>query len=299
MDFKDLRINCTRIGKLFARNKDCITDKELKRIDELIAKERIGKITPKEGERLDFLEDKKAESSPHIIGIGAQMYLLYIYTIKKYGKEPKLFTDGPGMNPSAANGILKENYSINLISRIYGKQLYRNKKTIKNDRLLGIIDAWDTQEWEDSDCVHEIKTTSDICKFNIRKRYPLSKDALLQVQGYMALTGKEIAEVNFCLVDHPESVILEQKEALFKYLCPDGIPDSRFNDEWATMESRLRFAHVPDRERIFTCIVDRNEELIDRIYKKVDDCRKWLNDYVEFDNGVCQGRYVDANKIRI
>lgn len=298
MDFNNLRVNCTRLGRIFAKNPDCISESELKRIDVLIGKERIGKITSKEIDRLDFLQDKKDESDPHIVGRGAQMYLLYIYCIKKYGKPVKLFTDG-FMQPSASNGILKEPYSIDLISRIYNKKLYRNKQTIKNDRLLGIIDAWDSEDWRDSDCVHEIKTTSDICKFLIRKRYPLSKQTFLQMQGYMALTDKNIAEVNFCLVDHSESTITEQKTALLKYLCSDGFATSRFHEEWVKMENKLRFAEVPDRERIFTCIVERNDEIIDRIYKKVDDCRKWLNDYAEFDDGINQGRYVDANKIRI
>lgn len=297
MDFSNLRINCTRIGKIFTKNKDCITEKELLRIDTLIAKERLGKITDLELERLDFLANKREESSPHIIGVGAQMYLLYIYALKKYGLPVKLFAEG-SIHASAANGILKEPYSIELISRIYNKRLYRNKQTIKNDKLLGVIDAWDCPDWKDSDCVHEIKTTSDIRKFLIRKRYPLSKDTFLQMQGYLALTDKNIAEVNFCLVDFPESVIESQNDALFRYLCPDGIFTGQFEEEWAKMENKLRFVDVPDRDRIFTCIVDRNEEVIEKIYKRVDDCRKWLKEFKEFDDGINQGRYVDANKIR-
>jgi hypothetical protein len=299
MDFSNLLINCNRLGKIFARNTECITDKELQRIEALQSKEIAGTLKEKELDRLEFLIGKRDESDPHIISKAAMAYLLYIYMIKKYGKPVELLSTDGYMPPAAKNGILKENYSIDLIERLYGKKLYRNKQTLKNERLMGIIDAWDTQNWENSDCVHEIKTTSNSVKFQMWKRYPLSKPILLQVQGYMAITGKDVAEVNFCLVDHPESVISDERDCLKKYLCGDGEEDSRFAEEWAIREDRLRFKYMPDRHRIFTCIVHRDDEAIEKIYEKVDNCRKWLTDFEAFDEEILQGRYVNANKIRL
>lgn len=298
MDFNKLRVNCNRLHRIFAHNADCITEKEEKRLQELLLKDRLSSLTEKESERLEVLQDKKDESDPHIVSRSAQMYLLFRYFIVKYGKFPNLFTHGY-INPSAANGVLKEPYSIELISRISGIKLYRNKQTIKSEYLTGVIDAWDSPDWQESKLVHEIKTTSNACKFLLRKRYPLTKLNILQAQGYMALTDKDTCHIHFCLVDFPESTISEQHDELFSYLCPDRIVTDKFTEEWTAMENRLRFSNIPDKDRIFTCKVERDEEIIGKIYKKIMDCRKWLNDFVEFNETADKHKFVSPNKVRI
>ncbi len=296
-DFSKLRVNCNRLGRLFVSNSYCITDKEEARLQELLLKERLGKLTEKELERVDALQEKKDESDPHIIGRGAQMYMLFIYCLRKYGKPPKLFTAGY-IDPSCQNGIVKEPYSIELISRISGIQLYRNKLTLKNDYLTGIIDAWDSPNWEESKLVHEVKTTNNVCRFLLRKRYPLSKTNILQAQAYMALSDKDTCHIHFCLVDFPENVIEEQRQALFRYLCPDGNITERYLEEWDTMEGKFRFSNIPDKDRIFTCKVERDNDVIDKIYKKIRDCRSWITAYDKWQESSGTHQFVEPNKIR-
>jgi len=298
MDFSKLRINCNRIGKIFVRNGDCITPKEEERLQQLLLKERLGTATEKELDRIDVLQAKQDESDPHIVGKGAQSYLLFLYWLKKYGPEPKLFSEGE-MTPTASNGILKEPFSIELISRISGVQLYRNKAKISNNYLHGVVDAWDHEDWEQSKFVHEIKTTDNRIKFLTRKRYPLSKPQYLQAQGYMALSDKDQCLVHFVLVDHPEITILEQRMAMFSHLCSDGVETQFFREEWAKVESRLRYSYLMDKDRIFTCPVERDDAVIEKIYKKVRDCRQWLKDFVEFNENREDHHFVEKNKIRL
>lgn len=298
MDFSNLRINCNRLGLIFAKNSDCITPGEEKRLQDLLLKEKLGKLTETQLDRIEVLQEKKDASEPHIVSRGAQTYLLYVYTLKRYGKPEKLIIEGD-INPAAANGILKEPFVIDLVYRISGIKLYRNKKTLRNEYLHGVVDAWDSEDWESSKLVHEVKTTSDACKFFLRKRYPLSKAQYLQAQGYLALSDRDTANVHFCLVDHHESVIAEQRQLLFNYLCPDGCETARFAEEWSKKEGKLRFKHIPDKDRIFTCPVARNDEVIDKIYKKVKDCRKWLNDFSDFNENRPDHHFVDQNKIRL
>jgi hypothetical protein len=286
MDFSNLRVNPNRLPKIFARNSQSVNQKEIQRIESLLLKEEVkGELTPLEYERLEELQEKQKFSSPHTVGIGAQAYLLFIYSLKKYGKAAKLISDSL-MEPSAANGTLKENYVINLIEAHRGIKLYRNKVRLKNDYLVGVPDAFDDEDWEKSRFVHEIKTTSNRLKFLNRKRYPITIHRFLQVQGYMALTGKKKAAVHHCLVDYPEPVILYQKDKMFNYFCPDGIETDRFREEWAIMERKLRFLEMPSSDRIFTCYVERDNRIIDKIYERVQVCRDWLNDFVEFDKEV-------------
>ena len=83
LDFSDLRINCNRIIRIFARNADCISDKELERIETLLQKSVLKDLTPKEEERLEELQNKRDESGHHIVNRSAQKYLWFIYLQRK------------------------------------------------------------------------------------------------------------------------------------------------------------------------------------------------------------------------
>lgn len=286
MDFNNLRINPNRLPKIFAHNSQGVSEKEVKRITDLQLKESVkGKLTPAEYERLEKLQEKQKYSDPHTVGIGGQSYLLFLYALKKYGQPAKIISDSIG-EPSASNGILKENYAIKLLDDHYGIKIYRSKARIKNDYLLGIPDAFDDEDWTKSKFVHEIKTTSNRVKFLTKKRYPLNNHNFLQIQGYMALTGKKRAAIHHCLVDYSEIIIQEQRKKLFDYLCPDGYETATFLEEWSDKEGKLRFSDMKPESRIFSCFVDRDDRIINKIYKKVQVCRDWLNDYAKFNEEV-------------
>lgn len=286
MDFSNLRVNPNRLPKIFASNSQCIADKESKRIDDLLLKEGVkGELTPKEYDRLEKLQEKQKYSSPHTVGIGGQAYLLFIYSLKKYGNPAKIITDHIG-EPSASNGILKENYVINLLQEHRGITIYRNKARIKNDYLMGVPDAFDDEDWKLSKFVHEIKTTSNRVKFLNKKLYPVTVHNFLQAQGYMALTGKKKAVIHHCLVDYSEIIISDQRNRLFDYFCPDGYETARFSEAWVELEGRLRFSDMKPEARIFSCYFDRDDRVINKIYKKVQVCRNWLNDYAKFNEEI-------------
>ena len=283
MDFNNLRINPNRLPKIFANNSQGINEKQLKRINALELKESVkGELPPGEEATLYKLLERQKYAAPHSVGIGGQSYLLFLYALKKYGKAAKLITDSLG-EPSASNGILKENYAIKLLNDHYGIKIYRSKAKIKNEYLNGIPDAFDDEDWKLSLMGHEIKTTSNRIKFLTKKRYPLNIHNFLQLQGYMALTDKKRACIHHCLVDYSEIIISDQRQRLFDYFCPDGYETARFLEAWAELEGKLRFSDMKPENRIFSCFVDRDDRIVEKIYKKVQVCRDWLNDYVEFD----------------
>lgn len=297
LDFSDLRINCNRIIRIFAKNADCITDKELIRIDALLQKDVLKGLTEKESDRLDELQNKRDESGHHIVNRDAQKYLWFIYLQRKFGSYPKILT-GHEINPYAPNGTRKEPHVISLIENVSGLKIFRNKIRQKNDFLHGVIDAFDNEIPDDSICVHEIKTTSDRVKFNFRRRYPLDKHKFLQAQGYLAISGKDNAMIHYCLLDYPDSVISEQKELHRKrYVHTTGSIDG-FPEYWKNQERALTHSNIPEKDRIFSCSVDRNEEAIEKIYKKVVDCRTWLTEIVEFMENTKNINIVEPNKIR-
>lgn len=298
LDFSDLKINANRISRIFARHPECISDKELERIDVLKKKDITTYLTEKEANRLEELENKRDESGYHIVNKPTQTYLWFIYLKRKYGDYPRILT-GYEVNPYAPNGTLKEPYSISLIEKVAGLKLFRNKVRQKNDYLHGIIDAFDQPLCSDSNMVHEIKTTSDRIKFNFKRRYPLAKSNYLQLQGYISIAGKDAGLIHHCLVDYPESVILEQKTLHRNRFINSGGSFDEFYQYWNKKEPLYRHENVPNIDRIFSCPVDKDEAAIEKIYKKVVDCRTWLTELVEFMENTKNIHIVEPNKIRL
>lgn len=297
LDFSDLRINANRISRIFAKHPECISDKELDRIDVLKKKDITTHLTEKESNRLEELENKRDESGYHIVNKPTQNYLWFIYLKRKYGNYPRILTGHEG-NPYAPNGTLKEPYSIGLIEKVSGIKLFRNKVRQKNDYVHGIIDAFDQPICSESNMVHEIKTTSDRIKFNFKRRYPLEKTNYLQLQGYLSISGNDSGIIHHCLVDYPASVILEQKSLHRNRFINSGGSFAEFDEYWDKYEPLFRHENVPDKDRVFSCPVDRDEEAIDKIYKKVVDCRTWLTELVEFMENTKNINIVEQNKIR-
>lgn len=286
MDFSNLKINCNRLSKIFVNNSLGIKDKERERVKTLLLKEELkGELTEKEYARIDELQEKERFSALHSVGTGASAYLLYLYSLKKYGRPAKI--EGHGTHePSARNGILKENTVIDMLENNTGIKIYRSKVRIKSDYLLGIPDAFDDENWERSKLVHEIKTTSNRIKFMNKKVYPVTVHNFLQVQGYLALTGKKKAAIHHSLVDYSEEIIYDQRTRMFNYFCPDGYETSRFLEAWRVKEGQLRFADMNPVERTFSCFIDRHEPTIKKIHKKIQVCRDWLNEYSKLDKEV-------------
>lgn len=297
LDFSDLRINCNRIIRIFARNADCISDKELERIETLLQKSVLKDLTPKEEERLEELQNKRDESGHHIVNRSAQKYLWFIYLQRKFGILPRILT-GYEVNPYAPNGTRKEPHVISLIENVSGIKIFRNKVRQKNDYLHGIIDAFDNEIPAESISIHEIKTTSDRIRFNFRRRYPLDKQKFLQAQGYLAISGKDNAIIHYCLLGYPDTVIVEQKELHYKRYVHINRSSDGFSEYWEKQERALVHGTIPEKDRIFSCSIDRNEEAIENIYKKVVDCRMWLNELVEFMENTKNINIVEPNKIR-
>lgn len=297
LDFSELKINCNRIVRIFSHNSYCITDKELDRIETLLQKDVLKGLTDKETERLEELQNKRDESGHHIINSAAQKYLWFIYLQRKFGSFPNIITGYEG-NPYAPNGTRKEPHVISLIEDITGIKVFRNKVRQKNDYLHGIIDAFDNEIPAESISIHEIKTTSDRIKFNFRRRYPLDKHKFLQAQGYLAISGKDNAIIHYCLLDYPDSVICQQKDLHYKRFIGINNSSEGFSGYWDKQERAMLHGTIPQKDRIFSCSVDRNEEAIDKIYRKVVDCRTWLTELVEFMENTKNINIVEPNKIR-
>ena len=89
-----------------------------------------------------------------------------------------------------------------------------------------------------------------------------------QVLGYMELTKKQKGSVIFCLMSMPEDMI--RKEARWKL--PEGYTEAEY-EEFA---AQFRYDELPPYLRIKQYDVEYNEEKIESIKTRVNECRKYI-----------------------
>lgn len=275
MDFTKTRLNCSRLGVIMAEPKGALTDKMFERLQYLKDKSIL---TPnQEVERIE-LQFRMDHYNPKALSKGCMMYLTFVYQYMKYGKQYQINPAKPASQ--MIRGTKSEKASLELVKRVTGKQFYRNKSILRNEFLKGQLDAIDGETLNESNMVADIK--SCYSHFDFMKKI-LSEEAIradnFQMQGYLALTGKDYGEVYYCLADFTEQDIEMARKQLMDILCPDGFVTDYFLEEWDQIYRSMMFQHVPDEERVIVRTVERDDKIIGKIYEKIEFCREWLSSF--------------------
>lgn len=189
-------------------------------------------------------------------------YLREWWVSEKYGRRKDFankFTD---------KGNAVEEDSITLLSVADGVVYLKNEHHYSDSHITGTPDIVTDNE------VIDIKSSWDIFTFHKSKfDRKLDNGYWWQVQGYMALTGKESARVVFCLVDTPEWLINEEKRR-YAYRNGDSIDITAGLDE---IGRNMTFSDIPPNERIATFYATADTESIAAIRQRVEQCREYLN----------------------
>lgn len=160
-----------------------------------------------------------------------------------------------------SKGVFVENLSIEMLNRLDGTNYSKNEKKLDNEYLVGIPDIVDYE----NKIVIDIKSSWNIESFMNNLNKELDWDYWWQVQGYMALLGFEKAEVDFCLVSTPEHIL----EPLILKLAGDV-----YSADY--VRRKLTVDDIAEPERRLRFVVDRDEDAIQRIYKRLRKCREYL-----------------------
>lgn len=94
----------------------------------------------------------------------------------------------------------------------------------------------------------------------------LNKNYWWQAQGYMALLDFPKAEINFCLITTPEHIIQSEIEKK---------AGERYSAE--EIRANLTFDDIPEAERRLRFVVERDEQAIEKLYKRIRKCREYLS----------------------
>jgi hypothetical protein len=238
-----------------------ITEKQLATIAAYEAKE---KLTDKQREELAELKAKT--DAPPQLSAGAKTYCEDWIKSKLYGKG-KTFT-----SKYTDKGIDCEPQSIAMVAEKMGYGLvYKNNQQFSNDWCTGEPDLLLPN------IVEEIKNSWDCYTFPLLEPECPSKDYILQVHGYMWLTGRKKAAINYTLNDTPDHMI-DKIANKAKYEL--GMEEVSM-DFWDEIKREHTYSHLPIDLRLKRYEFEHEETIINTIKRQVELCREYINQIVE------------------
>jgi hypothetical protein len=232
-----------------------------KELKSAIAKaEKIAKLKSE----IELLEQIKYDSQ---LSETCKSYLVQTYILEKYGRVKEVSTK------EMKKGILVEDDSINLVSIIDGILYSKNTERFSNDFITGTPDIINGNE------IIDIKSSWDIFTFLSNIQDPISELYYAQLQGYMALTGATVGTIAYCLTNTPDSIIEGEKYALLRNMDAVTEEDPAYKRELAKLERNRRFSDIPIEERVLTFSIERDNDYIEKTYRKVEKCREFLYEF--------------------
>ena len=124
--------------------------------------------------------------------------------------------------------------------------------------------------------IYDAKTSWDVETFFDNLDKDLNPLYWWQIQGYMALTGCDFSEVSYCLVNTPEVLLEGEKYALLKRFDVVSEEDPTFKKAYSELLNNMTFDDMPIEARRLKFTVERDEEAIQRIYKRIKKCREYI-----------------------
>jgi hypothetical protein len=124
--------------------------------------------------------------------------------------------------------------------------LIKNTQSFENNFLTG------TPDLIVGDKIIDIKSSWDHWTFPLFEDKLPTKDYYWQLQGYMALTGAKTATVAYVLMDTPDELLNQWTDVPYEY------------------------EDLDSKYRIKTFDFDRNDEDIEKIYERVEECREYI-----------------------
>lgn len=234
---------------------------------------------------------KKSET----LSEGTKTHLIDIYTREKYNR----FEEVSSKFLDKGNEV--EEDSITIVSRIT-KQFYKkNTEFVQNFMIKGTPDLYTGPEIMKAKTIRDTKSSWSLFTFQRSISKPLNPLYYWQGMGYMAITGAEVCNIDYCLNNTPWHLVQRElmKES-YNHLNQDTpswveaqiianhtYDRATFNDYMANRDINHRdektqivingFVEIPLEERFFTFEFERNDQEIEKLYSRIRECRQWLN----------------------
>lgn len=274
----NFKVRCSAIADIRSNSKDnpVLTKIQKARMDELYAKPSLTENQKKE---LAELELKNQNKDKLILSDTCIDYLMDAYsyvTAKKFSVTKELDI------MYTAKGKMVEEDSILLLSRL-DKVLYtKNDERIENDFLSGEPDIYEGDHIKAAKKVIDIKSVWDYPGFLKKINQKPNNGYDWQLKGYMDLTGAQTAEVAYCLVNTPETIVNDFRRRLFYKMNVATEQNPEYLLEVAKLEHSMYFDDIEMHKRVYRIPVNpMTEDERTDLYDRVKKCRLWLAQFHE------------------
>lgn len=288
-DFSNSKIRCSALSLLMAGGSSKTSMQVyLDACEEIVRKqERLSAMKKKDGPNglkliediskleavIPILESQKDADEP--LSSGAKSFLNIMYGLFKYGKNG-VFKDRGSKHTQ--KGKEAEMDSINLVSVLEGKLFEKHEGRLENDFICGHPDVLDYDENGVVVRVIDVKTPWDCDTFFPLLGKKLPDQYYWQMQGYLWLTDCKIGEVHFCLVNHPQHFIKKERDRLLSSMEVISELSPEFVEAEKRLINNMTFDDIPHAERRIVFPVERDDEDLKKIEKKVEKARLYLQE---------------------
>lgn len=193
------------------------------------------------------------------LSITAKSHVEDWYKLQLYGAQKNI------NSKYLRKGLEQEDAAIELVADYYGKGiLLKNEDFYENDFLTGTPDVICSGGKE----IRDTKCSWDAYTFPLLKAELPSKDYYWQMQGYMALTGAQVAYIDYVLMNSlPEEI---ERSTVAKY------GEDYTEEDYTEVNESMTYDRHPMNLRIKTFEVQRCDEDIEKIKERVMLCREYL-----------------------
>lgn len=296
MDFSKILIRASCSGEIMTAGAE-ITEKQLETISDLLTKAKAKGLTDIQRASLAALIEKR--DNPEL-GDVCKKRLVKIWAKERHGREEEI------KSRYLKKGSVGEEDGISLFSRVKGRFYKKNTIRITNRYVSGEPDLSDTEtdNIQDAEEIIDIKSSWSLITFlNSKLDATINPHYKWQGHTYMALVPKANRfRLVYALINTPAFLINDEKRKLayemnltsMDSIDPDyilacqQIEKNHIFDMPLFMQQNLGYDFrteewlkewdIPMVDRIHEFVIQRDEAAIDKMYKKIPRCRKYLEE---------------------
>lgn len=164
-----------------------------------------------------------------------------------------------------------EELSIALCNDVLGLGfIYKNEDHFSNDWITGTPDV------NTNEILLDVKSSWDATTFPFFDTELKNKEYFYQLQGYLWLTNKTEALLCYCLIDTPLQIV--EDEIRREHWKASLIEESL--DLRAFVQAKHTFGHIPKEKRVKTFKIAKDDEVIEAIKTRIEECREYYNELI-------------------
>lgn len=222
----------------------------------------------------------KADKEAGNLSQTTKTFLLKEYIRVKYGREKEI------ESKYLTKGLNVEEDNITLLSRNKKRFFKKNTEKLENKWIKGTPDVFEGEVILNAIGIIDAKSSWDIYTF-----YDAVLDMVTgginpmykwQGTGYMDLSGAKWFKLCYGLINTPYALIEQEKSRLlYKFgghLALEGnqVAGEAYLKACEEIDRLMNYDDIPIDEKIIEIHIDRNNDEIEMVHKKVEKCREYL-----------------------